>query len=56
MFDDSTIDLLENIFVAESDSNPLVDNPISTPSSSSISSMVDDHEINEGVIPTIFLF
>ena len=46
MFYDSVEDLLENIFVAESDLNQPFDNPISTPSMSSISSMEDDLEIN----------
>ena len=48
MFDDSAIDLLEHLSVAESDSNPPVNNPISTPSSSSSTSFMADDEINEG--------
>ena len=42
MFDDSTLYSLENLSIAEGDSDLPVENPISTPSSSSISSMAED--------------
>ena len=46
MFDDSALNPFENLSIAESDSDLPVENPISTPSSSSTSSMEQD-DVNE---------
>ena len=46
MFDDLAQDLLENLFAAGSDLDQSFENPISTPSTSSPSSMADDLESN----------
>ena len=48
MSNDSTVELLGNLFAAGSDLDLSFDNPISIPSTSSVYSMADDHKSNAG--------